>query len=55
MWITSREYDRLLSDAGSDGLEDDDEGDLVEITSRDLTKRCLELIGREMGLGQVSV
>lgn len=29
-----------------------DGGDLIEVTARDLARRCLEIVGEEMGLGQ---
>jgi len=28
-----------------------DGGDLIEVTARDLARRCLEIVGEEMGLG----
>lgn len=28
-----------------------DGGDLIEVTARDLARRCLELVGMEMGMG----
>lgn len=49
MWILPAEHSRIFSDdgAGAEALEVGDEGELVEVTSKDLAKRCLELIGRE--------
>lgn len=33
------------------GVDAGDGGDLIEVTARDLARRCLELVGEEMGLG----
>lgn len=29
-----------------------DGGDLIEVTARDLARRCLEIVGAEMGMGR---
>ena len=51
-WILPSEYDLIFVDVANEvnGTEESgqDEDDCVEVTSRDLAKRCLELIGREM-------
>jgi hypothetical protein len=56
-WILPSEHDRIFTDAivgevedddAQKSVDDDDLDDAVEITSRDLAKRCLELIGREI-------
>jgi hypothetical protein len=53
-WIYPSEHHRIFSDVGQakvDGVSEvDDESELVEVTSKDLIKRCLELIGRERSL-----
>lgn len=35
---------------GEKGIDAGDGGDLIEISGRDLARRCLELIGEEIGL-----
>lgn len=44
--------DRIEDDEAEDQLEMNagDGGDLLEVTARDLARRCLELIGVELGL-----
>jgi hypothetical protein len=54
MWIYPSEQERIFSDIGQvkgdEVSELDDNSELVEVTSRDSIKRCLELIGRERTL-----
>ena len=53
-WIYPSEQYRLFSDVGQVKVDEvselDNESELVEVTSKDLAKRCLELIGRERSL-----
>jgi hypothetical protein len=50
-WIYPSEHHRIFSDdgqaKGDEVSEVDHESELVEVPSKDLAKRCLELIGRE--------
>jgi len=51
-WILPSEYDIIFVDVANEvngtNKSAEDEHDCVEVTSRELAKRCLELIGREM-------
>lgn len=38
-------------DMSDDVIDAGDGADLIEVTARDLARRCLELVGEEMGLG----
>jgi len=53
-WIYPSEQYRIFSDVGQANGDEtsgvDNEGEIVELTSKDLAKRCLELIGRERSL-----
>jgi hypothetical protein len=53
-WIYPSEHHRIFSDVGpangDEASEVDEKGEIVEVTSKDLVKRCLELIGRERSL-----
>ena len=53
MWICPSEHHRIFSDVGQgkvDGSSTVDESGLIEVTSKDLAKRCLELIGLERSI-----
>jgi hypothetical protein len=58
IWMLSAEYDRIFSDASRDttGISGtpastiDDESGMIEVTSKDLAQRCLDLIWRERAL-----
>jgi hypothetical protein len=54
-WISPTEYDILFVDSPGEAVNGQSGSwsadDFVEITARDLARRCLELIGREHGLG----
>ncbi len=55
MWIFPSEHARLFSlpqlENEPNGVFDaGDGGDLIEVNARDIARRCLELIGKEMGL-----
>jgi hypothetical protein len=56
-WISPTEYDLLFVDSPGEAVNGQSGSwsadDFVEITARDLARRCLELIGREQGLGGV--
>jgi hypothetical protein len=54
-WIHPLEHDRIFTDSlvlqvgdAQKSIDDNDLDDSVEITSRDLAKRCLKLIGRDI-------
>jgi hypothetical protein len=53
-WIYPSEHHRIFTEVakakGDEVLIVDNESELVEVTSKDLVKRCLELIGREKSL-----
>ncbi|WWD20641.1 hypothetical protein CI109_105117 [Kwoniella shandongensis] len=56
MWIFPSEQAKLfdlpsLSQGENDEVDAGDGGDLIEVNARELARRCLELIGVEMGLG----
>ena len=45
--------DHQTSGAEVNGIMDvRDGGDLIEVTARDLARRCLEIVGAEMGMGR---
>jgi hypothetical protein len=54
---TSYDLDIVNQDQNLDALEEDeivdvgDGSELIEVSARDLAKRCLEIIGLELGLG----
>jgi hypothetical protein len=58
MWIYPSEHQRIFSDVAftkvdehvKEAPEIEDENQVVEVTSKDLAKKCLELIGRERSL-----
>ena len=55
MWIFPAEHARLfgIQTAGTelDGVMDaGDGGDLIEVNAKDISRRCLEIIGEEFGL-----
>lgn len=56
-WISPSEYDSFFVDSPKETVNSQSSSwsvdDFVEITARDLARRCLELIGREQGLGGV--
>lgn len=63
MWVTPGEYYRLFGtgvggDAGlaeEDSLQDGEQegnGDMVEVSARELARRALELVGQELCLGK---
>jgi len=53
-WIYPSEHHRIFSDVGQVKVDEvsqlDNGSELVEVTSKELAKRCLELIGRERSL-----
>lgn len=65
LWVTLSEQSELLGTSVSDSvigqedafdeaesqLVDAEDEELIEVNAKDLAKRCLELIGLEMGLG----
>lgn len=61
VWVLPSEYARLFSlsphtsEMNGDEIVEEDAGDgddLIEVSAKDLARRCLELIGLELGLGQ---
>lgn len=52
-WMLPSEQARLFSNGSADETIDvGDDTDLVEVSARDLARRCLELVGDELGLGK---
>jgi len=53
-WMNQSEHHRIFSSVGQakvdEASEVDVESELVEVTSKDLVKRCLELIGQQRTL-----
>jgi len=62
MWIFPSEQAKLFDlppvgnqvetgiDMNDEELNAGDGGDLIEVSARDLARRCLELVGEELGL-----
>jgi hypothetical protein len=55
MWIFPAEHARLFGlprpeDESNAVVDAGDGGDLIEVNAKDLSRRCLELIGEELGL-----